>query len=345
MSDLATEAVTIFDVAREAGVSYGTVSRVLNNRAHVKPETREAVMRAVERLGFVANQQARSLAGGPSQVIGLLLHGVNTGYSDEILRGIDAELEAANYDLLLYTTHRRKLKESAYVGTITRGMADGLLLLLPRNSAEYLDSLSARNFPYILIDHQGRGDSERSVGATNLEGGCEATRYLISLGHRRIGFVTGTLELGCSTERLAGYRQALAEHGIPPDRDLIYEGDFMQPSGFAAGRALLSLPQPPTAIFASNDVMAFGVMEAARERGLSIPEDLSIVGFDDIAQASLVHPPLTTIRQPLEEMGRAATRMLLRLIADPQADVSSVILPTSLVVRQSCQPPRPEAAA
>src|SRR4051812_18157832 len=133
MSDLPEEAVTIFDVAREAGVSYGTVSRVLNNRDHVKPETREAVMRVVDRLGFVANQQARRLAGGPSQVIGLLLHGLSTSYADEILRGIDAELEAASYDLMLYTTHRRKLKESAYVGTITRGLADGLLLLLPRN--------------------------------------------------------------------------------------------------------------------------------------------------------------------------------------------------------------------
>jgi LacI family transcriptional regulator len=297
-------------------------------------------MQAVDRLGFVANQQARSLAGGRSQVIGLLLHGLNTGYSDEILRGIDTELEAANYDLMLYTTHRRKLKESAYVGTITRGMADGLLLVLPRNSPAYLDSLRTREFPYILIDHQGRGGTERSVGAANRQGGYDATQYLIGLGHRRIGFVTGTLDLACATDRLGGYRRALDDNGISFDPQLVFPGDFLQPSGFIAGRALLSLPQPPTAVFSSNDVMAFGIMEAARDRGLSIPGDLSIIGFDDIAQASLVYPQLTTIRQPLEEMGRVATRMLLELIADPQADVRSVTLPTSLVVRGSCLPLR-----
>ncbi|MEO8286627.1 MAG: LacI family DNA-binding transcriptional regulator [Chloroflexota bacterium] len=340
MDDQSKNAVTIFDVAREAGVSYGTVSRVLNNRDHVKPETRVAVMQVVDRLGFVANQQARSLAGGRSQVIGLLLHGLSTGYTDEILRGIDAELEAANYDLMLYTTHRRKLKESAYVATITRGMADGLLLLLPRNSEQYLDSLRAREFPCILIDHQGRGDTEHSVGATNRQGGYDATRYLIGLGHRRIGFVAGTLDLACATDRLEGYRQALADNDIPFDAHLVSPGDFGQPSGFVAGRALLSLRERPTAVFASNDVMALGVMEAARDSGLSIPDDLSIIGFDDIQQAALVYPPLTTIRQPLEEMGRVATQMLLKLIADPQADIQPVTLPTSLVVRQSCRPPR-----
>jgi LacI family transcriptional regulator len=330
-------AVTIFDVAREAGVSYGTVSRVLNNREHVKPETRVAVLSAMDRLGFVANPQARSLAGGPSQVIGLLLHTLSTSYIGEIVRGIDAELEAANYDLLLYTTHRRKMKEAAYVAAITRGMADGLLLVLPRNSSQYIDSLRARKFPYILIDHQGKGDDERSVGATNWQGACDATRYLTDLGHRRIGFVTGDMELGCSADRLAGYRHVLAQNGIPPDPSLISTGDFFQPSGFAAGQALLALPEPPTAIFYSNDEMAFGVMAAAFDRGLSIPEDLSIIGFDDIPRARLAYPPLTTVRQPLEEMGRVATRMLIKLIADPQLHMEPIELPTELMVRQSCR--------
>lgn len=339
MDEQADNVVTIFDVAREAGVSYGTVSRVLNNRDHVKPETREAVIQAMRRLGFVANPQARSLAGGPSQVIGLLVHSLSTSYIGEIVRGIDFELEAANYDLMLYTTHRRKMKESAYVATITRGMADGLLLVLPRNSAEYLRSLRAREFPYILIDHQGNGDYERSVGATNWQGAYDATQYLITLGHRRIGFVTGAMDLGCSVERLAGYNEALARHGIPSDPDLIRDGDFFQPSGFAAGAALLALPEPPTAIFASNDEMAFGVMAAARGCGRRIPQDLSVVGFDDIPQAALSYPPLTTVRQPLENMGRVATRMLIELIADPQLQIERVALPTELVVRASCQAP------
>jgi LacI family transcriptional regulator len=330
-------AVTIFDVAREAGVSYGTVSRVLNNRDHVKPETREAVIQAMRRLGFVANSQARSLAGGPSQVIGLLVHSLSTSYIGEIVRGIDFELEAANYDLMLYTTHRRKMKESAYVATLTRGLADGLLLVLPRNAEDYLRRLRAREFPYILIDHQGNGDYERSVGATNWQGAHDATHYLITLGHRRIGFVTGALDLGCAVERLAGYHAALDQQGIPPDPALVYTGDFFQPSGYAAGLALLALPEPPTAIFASNDEMAFGVMAAARSRALRIPHDLSIVGFDDIPQAATSYPALTTVRQPLEDMGRVATRSLIELIADPQLRVERVALPTALVVRESCQ--------
>jgi LacI family transcriptional regulator len=162
---------------------------------------------------------------------------------------------------------------------------------------------------------------------------------LIRLGHRRIGFVTGAMDLGCAVERLAGYHAALAGYGIAPDPTLVYSGDFHQPSGYDGGLALLALPEPPTAIFASNDEMAFGVMAAARDRSLRLPDDVSIVGFDDIPQAATSYPPLTTVRQPLEEMGRVATRRLVELIAQPQLQVARVALPTALVVRESCQAP------
>jgi LacI family transcriptional regulator len=336
-SEQPPNAVTIVDVAREAGVSYATVSRVLNNKAHVKPEKREAVLRATTRLGYVVNQQARSLAGGRSYVIGLLVHGLGNSYMGAIVRGIDEALDAAQYDLMLYTTHRRKTKESAYVAAITRGLTDGLLLVLPRNPAAYLASLRRQQFPYILIDHQGLGDYHHSVGATNLQGAYAATRHLIELGHRRIGFITGALELGCAVDRLAGYRAALTEFGIPVDPALIQEGDFFQPKGFAGANALLDLPERPTAIFASNDEMAFGVMEAARVHGLRLPEDLSVIGFDDIPWAANVYPPLTTVRQPLAQMGRVAAETLLKLINDPQFVVERIVLPTELVIRQSCR--------
>jgi len=335
------EGVTIFDVAREAGVSYATVSRVLNNKDHVKPEKRQAVLDAVARLGYVANSQARSLAGGVSRVIGLLVQDVGTSYTGEIVRGIDEELSSAGYDLMLYTTHRRKAKESAYVDAIARGLADGLLLILPRDPGAYLESLRLQNFPYVLIDHQGIGDYARSVGATNWQGAYDATRYLLELGHRRIGFITGAMDLGCSVDRLAGYAAALSDRDIQVDPLLIRTGDFFRPQGFAGAQALLDLPQPPSAIFASNDEMAFGVMEAVRVRGLRIPDDISVIGFDDISQASLVHPELTTVRQPMEQMGRRATQMLLELIADPQQMMGRVTLPTTLVVRGSCREPAP----
>lgn len=330
---------TIVDVARDAGVSYTTVSRVLNNKGNVRPETRERVLRAVTRLGYVVDQRARSLAGGRSQVIGLLVHDLGTSYIGEIIRGIEAELAPAQYDLLLYTTHRRKTKESAYVTTLTRGLADGLLIVLPRDPGAYLETLRLSNFPYVLIDHRGIGEEISAVTAANWQGGYTATEYLIKLGHRRIGHITGVLDQGCARDRLAGYKAALADHGIPFDPQLVQEGDFFRPAGYTGARVLLNLPDPPTAIFAANDVMAFGVMEAVRECGLRIPDDISIMGFDNISEAANVHPPLTTIQQPLEEMGRIATRMLLERIEKPELAPTRVELPTSLVVRQSCQPP------
>jgi LacI family transcriptional regulator len=327
--------VTIIDVAQEAGVSYATVSRVLNNDPHVRPETRERVIHSIAHLNYTVNQQARNLAGGHSRVVGLLVPDLGTGYIGEIIRGVDEALAAAQYDLMLYTTHRRKTKESAYVTSLTQGMTDGLLLVLPRDPEEYLVSLRKRHFPYVLVDHQGIGDVESAVGATNWQGGYDATKYLLGLGHRRIGFITGTMDLGCSRDRLAGYRAALNECHVPIDAALIREGDFNQPTGYQAARDLFDLPDPPTAIFASNDVMAFGVMEAVRDRGLRIPEDVSIVGFDNIPQAEHVRPQLSTIEQPLADMGREATRRLLELIDNPDLPLTRIELPTKLVVRAS----------
>jgi LacI family transcriptional regulator len=330
--------VTIVDVAREADVSYTTVSRVLNNKGSVKPETRERVLTAMTQLGYVVDQRARSLAGGRSQVIGLLVHDVGTSYIGEIIRGIDAELASAQYDLLLYTTHRRKTKESAHVITLTRGMADGLLLVLPRDPRAYLETLRQHRFPHVLIDHRGGDEEAPAVAAANWQGAYEATEYLIELGHQRIGFVTGAMDQICAQDRLAGYETALADHGIARDPELVYEGDFFQPLGYAGGSALLELSDPPSAIFASNDRSAFGVIEAVREHGLRIPGDVSVLGFDDIPRAAHVHPALTTVRQPLEEMGRTATRMLLEYIQDPLRPPERVELPTELVLRQSCCP-------
>lgn len=329
--------VTIFDVAQEAGVSYATVSRVINNKDHVKPDKRERVLRAMTKLGYVVNQQARSLAGGKSQVVGLVVPGIDTSYIGEIIRGIDEELAQASYDLMLYTSHRRKTRESTYVATLTQGLADGLLLVLPRDPGAYIETLRRRRFPFVLIDHQGVDERGPAVGATNRCGGYTATRHLLDLGHRRIGFITGALDLRCSTDRLAGYQDALVEFGVAFEPALVREGDFLQPLGYRGARELLALPVRPTAIVSSNDVMAFGVMEAVREYGLRIPADISIIGFDDIPQASHVHPPLTTIRQPLEQMGRMATRMLLDLISDPATEAARIELPTELVIRDSCR--------
>lgn len=339
-SDRLIDSVTIIDVAREAGVSYATVSRVINNKAHVKPDKREAVLQAMSRLGYTVNQQARGLASGRSRVIGLLVQNLGSSWMGAIIRGIDEELSAAGYDMMLYTTNRRKESEMAYASAITRGVADGLLLIIPREPQAYLESLHRQHFPYVLIDHQGIDDQGAAVAVRNWQGAYAATTYLIELGHRRIGFITGNIEMHSAMERLAGYQAALIDHDIPLAPELVVEGDFVQATGFVRGHTLLSLPQRPTAIFASNDVMAFGVIDAARDRGMRVPEDLSVVGFDDIAEAATIYPALTTVRQPLEQMGRTATQMLLRLIESPSTPAERIILPTELIIRKSCQPPR-----
>jgi LacI family transcriptional regulator len=335
----ATE-TTIIDVAGKAGVSFATVSRVMNNDVHVRHETRERVLKAMQELGFVANRQARSLAGGKSNTMGVLVPDLGTGYIGEIIRGIDAELSLTDMDLVLYTTHRTASKEANYVANLARGMVDGLLLVLPRSPIDFIGTLTERNFPFVLIDHQGTGKDCPAVGATNWQGAYNATEYLIELGHNRIGFITGSMDLGCAVERLEGYRSALRTYHIADAPELIYEGTFFQPDGFAGASALLDLPVPPTAIFASNDVMAMGVMDSVRTRGLRVPDDVSIVGFDDIPQASVIRPALTTINQPLEKMGRVAAQMLMDLLHQPEKKVGRIELPTRLVVRDSCRPPR-----
>lgn len=331
---------TILDVAREAGVSYSTVSRVLSGYEFVKASTRQSVLEAVERLGYVVNQPARSLAGGKSNVIGLLVPSLDNSYIGEIARGIDEELARSEYDLLLYTTHRDKGKESSYAARLTRGMADGLLLIVPVVATTYTETLREQKFPFVLIDQTDPTAPSNVVDCTNWQGAYDATIYLIELGHRRVGFVKGFMVLQSAVDRLEGYRAALHDAGIPYDETLVQEGNFWASGGHKAAQSLLDLPSPPTAIFASNDLSAFGVMEVVRERGLNIPADISVIGFDDIPQAALVYPQLTTVRQPLDQMGRVAARLLVEQIENPEQAPRHVTLATKLIIRDSCQAPR-----
>ncbi len=332
-----SRSITIIDVARESGVSYSTVSRVLNGYEFVKETTRKRVIDAAEKLGYVANLQARSLAGGRSQIIGLLVPGLDNGYIGEIVRGVDEELIRANYDLMIYTTHRHRGKESVYVNAIANGLTDGLLLIVPLVTSAYLDALRQQNFPYVLIDQWDAADKSSVVDATNWQGAYDATRYLIDLGHRRIAFIMGLMDLSSAVDRFAGYKAALVDHDLPYLPELVIEGDFWQSGAHAATQKLIALPQMPTAIFAANDLSAFGTVEAIRDAGLKVPDDISVIGFDDIPQASIVYPKLTTIHQPLAQMGRVAVKILLEQIENPDRPARRVTLGTNLVVRDSCR--------
>lgn len=330
---------TIVDVAREANVSYSTVSRVLNNYPHIRPDKRERVLEAAKRLGYVANPMARGLAGGQAQVVGVLVPDLLTEYIAHILLGIDEELATHQYDLMLYTTHHRRTKESQYIRTLAQGLINGLLLILPLDPGAYLDTLRRSQFPYVVLDHQGFDDFSPTVTAANHQGAYDATKYLIDLGHRRIGFIAGKENTSSAAERLEGYRAALQAHGLPFDPALVQPGEFDQPGGFHAAQKLLALPRRPTAIFAANDASAFGAMDAVHSHGLSVPADISIIGFDDIRQSAYRYPPLTTVRQPLSEMGRIATRLLLARIDNPTRPLERIVMTTELIVRASCAPP------
>jgi LacI family transcriptional regulator len=332
---------TIVDVARAAGVSVSTVSRVLNNKPDVAAPTREKVLATMQRLGYVANPSARRLAGGRTGIIGLIVPDIATAYTVEIVRGVGEEVNKAGYDLVLYTVvgqHEGAERERAWLSILSRGLVDGLVLVLPRSMTDELIALSGRGFPIVLIDHRGVDTDLPSVCATNVEGALEATRYLLSLGHRRIGFITGTLQYRAGSDRLAGYRLALAQAGISFDPALVFEGDFSRQKGYEGAMALMRLPDPPTAIFASNDVSAFGALDALRELGLRVPEDVSLVGFDDIPAAAEIRPPLTTVRQPLVDMGRSGAQLILALLNGQTEVPRRIELPTHLIVRSSCSP-------
>jgi len=326
--------VTIVDVARAAGVSHSTVSRVLNGRPHIKAATRAKVEKAVSELGYVANLSARSLAGGRLGLIGLVVLDLTSSYITEVVRGVDSALAEAGLDLMLCTTHEREQRERAYVERLSVGLCDGLIVLLPSLVDRYAGELNARNYPFVLVDHDGAGEAT-SIVSRNEEGARHAAAHLAELGHRRIGCITGNLNISAGRDRLTGWNRAVAELGLDDDPALIVEGDFRPELGEAGARHLAGLDPRPTAIFAGSDASALGAAAALAELGLSIPDDMSLVGFDDTPVAATAQPPLTTVRQPMCEMGREAVRQLIARIEEPDQPVIHVELPTELVVRSS----------
>ncbi len=327
---------TIAEIAARAGVSIPTVSRVLNNRPDVAPETRRRVERVIAESGFIHSRVPNVLRRESSGIIDIIVPDFEAPYSIEIVRGVEEVLERSELRLALSFTHDKLQLEQRWLAKVMDGATDGAILVLARGQSERLDALHKQQIPFVVVDHRGElGVDVASVGATNWAGGRAATEHLLALGHRRIAVIGGPATLRCSVDRIAGYRAALEEAGIPVDPELMRPGEFIPQTGYEQTRALLELPEPPTAIFAGCDGQAMGVYSALRACGICLPEEISVVGFDDVPIASLVTPALTTIRQPLVEMGRVATTMLLRLIAEEPLDSKRVELTTTLVTRES----------
>jgi LacI family transcriptional regulator len=324
--------VTMAEVAGAAGVSIPTVSKVLNGRADVAPETRLRIEALLAESGYIRPKRRHRPAG----VVDLVFTEFSA-WATEIIRGAQAAALTEGVRLAVSATPSEQ-DEERWLSSLARGKTDGVILVLTSLSEEHREALTSLDVPIVIVDPDGQPDpTTPSIGAANWAGGLTATEYLISLGHRRIGTITGRPSVLCSQARLAGYRAALERAGLPYDTDIVAYGDFHYESALRAASAMLELPSPPTAIFAASDVQAMGVYEAARKHRLNLPEDLSVVGFDDVPMAQWVSPPLTTLHQPLAEMASLALRTLLH--DDAGRFNNRVELSTNLVVRESTASP------
>lgn len=326
------KAVTIQDVAKAAGVSVSTISRVLNQKDDVATDTQDRIRAVIDQLGYTSNIAARSMRSRKLNMIGLIVPDLEGPYSFEILKGVNRAIANREYDLLVYTTGDFKKNdthahEQHYVSLINGNITDGVLVVTPSFS-EF-----STKAPLVSIDPNIPNPSHPAILATNYLGAVEAMNYLISLGHRRIAFITGRVGLQ-TNDRLRAYKDCLANNQIPFDPDLVVEGDFSTGSGIVAGRNLLQRENKPTAIFAANDQTAIGVLQSAKEMGIRIPQDLSLIGFDNIGEAEYFE--LTTVDQSLVEMGTMAAEMLIDLINNKIVEPKVVTIPTRLVIRKSC---------
>jgi LacI family transcriptional regulator len=330
---------TIRDIADLAGVSIATVSRVLNDRPDVAPETRETVMQVVRKHGFTTNRGARGLSSGRTGIVGLTLPLVNDSYFGPLLGGASEALYEQDMRIMLCPTLHEHEREVSLLERLTRGTTDGAILMLPEESIDELEHLQEIGYPFVVVDpREPPPDGIACVSAMHSAGAKLATEHLLMLGHRHIAAIGGAPGWYANDERVIGVRAAMAAARLLPDPDMILYSDWSIPSGEQAAEELLSRPDRPTAIFCFNDNVAIGALNVARRMGIRVPEDLSIVGFDDTFQATIVTPNLTTVRQPLAELGRMGVSLLSRLIEGQRLDAMRIELATTLVVRDSTGP-------
>lgn len=319
--------LTIQDIARLAGVSKATVSRVLNQKQNVDPETRERVLQVMREQNFVPSITASGLAGGRSRLLGALVPSLTWPLVPELMRGVGDIIGQTPYELILYSIsdeNHEKDRSIVIDRIINTNLTAGLLAVFPGASVSHLIDMHSPDFPVVLIDDQLTSPPGNLpwISVDNRLGAYEVTRHLIQLGHRRIAHIQGPLKYQVSHDRYLGYCDALLEAGIPLDPELVIQGDFMPPSGRLCATTFVMMAQRPTAIFAASDYMAYGAIAAAKQWGLRVPQDIAIVGFDDNISSAMTEPALTTVKQPFYEMGQRAIELLLFMLDTP--DVASV---------------------
>ncbi|MBO3731806.1 LacI family DNA-binding transcriptional regulator [Glycomyces niveus] len=330
------EPFTIAQLAEHAGVSVATVSKVVNGRLDVAPETRELVETLIRRHGYRRQKKASR----PAPLIEVVFHEIRGLYPVEVINGVSAVARANGLGIVVSELGGSHTPGRGWVEDVLARRPVGVIPVFCGVTPDQRERLRAREIPIVAVDPTGEPDhDDPSVGTSNWNGGLEATRHLLELGHRRIAVITGPEKVLAGRARLDGYRAAMDLAGVPVDPELVRVGDFQIEDGRKFTRDLLRLPDPPTAIFACNDGEALGVYQAAAEAGVRIPEDLSVVGFDDLPMAEWNIPPLTSIRQPLHDMAETAARMLLELAAGRVPPRRRVEIATEFVLRTSTAPP------
>jgi LacI family xylobiose transport system transcriptional regulator len=327
--------ITLASIAVEAGVSLATMSKVLNGRPDVSPATRARVEEHLGRHGYTRRGQRQR-----TDSIELVFHELEASWSMEVIEGVQEVARAAGLSVVLTVSGDRHAPSPEWIEGVLRRRPVGVVLVFSELAGPHREKLRSRGVPFAIVDPAGDPAPEvPSVGSANWSGGLTATRHLIELGHTRIAAITGPEDMMCSLARLDGYRSAMNAAGLRIDPDWVRFGDFHPGGGERHARELLKGPNAPTAFFAGSDLQALGVIAAATAAGLSVPRDLSVVGYDDIALSRWMSPQLTTVHQPLRRMGEEATRIVLRLADGETVDTLRMDLATHLIVRGSTAPP------
>jgi LacI family repressor for deo operon, udp, cdd, tsx, nupC, and nupG len=326
--------VSIIDVAKKANVSTATVSRVISNAGTVKKETAEKVLEAIQTLNYQPNMLARQLRKMETKTILVVVPDITNTFFSNVFRGIELVADENGYQVLLGDTGNVVKRECGYFDILRQRKADGMILLTARSHQHLLENLSGE-YPIVLACEYFEGSQLPTVSIDNISSARKATEHLVSLNHKRIGHISGPLEVVVGRDRLKGFKQAMVQNNLLVDAYLIQEGDFSFESGFNLMMKLLMLENPPTAVFAANDEMAIGAVKAIKSKGLKVPEDISVVGFDDIKFASIFEPALTTVAQPTFEIGKQAMELLIKLINKDKLEKDQFMLEDRLVVRDS----------
>lgn len=329
--------LTINDIAKLAGVSKGAVSYVLNNKQGVSEEVRERVLRIIEEYGYRPNKLAQALAGKKTNFVALVIPDISDVFYAKIIKGVERTLSKNGYFLNLYSTHGNPEKEQEVFDFLNTGFVEGAIVMAYHLEKDFIDKIIDLKIPFVFIDYPYGDYKVYSVTVANEEGGFKATEYLIFLGHKKIVFIHGAKEAWDSEFRFRGYLKALEKYNLPFNEKLVLRGDFTKEGGYRAVKEFLSVSKDFTAIFSANDHMALGAIRALREEKLKVPEDISIIGFDNIEASALSNPPLTTIMQPIYQLGEMSAKILLRLLSGENLEQKRYLLKTQLIERKSCR--------